>query len=678
RLYPAVLANFRFSPRRGRAPAREKEPVQGTFEFINVSDTGEQIVALETGWKKDLKKMTNGMAGYADFYKPGIDDMEAEAVYGCKVGDTWKRCRMMSRHGLPGNFLVELIDFGGSMTVTRSEVLSLSQLYKDWSIKSVDVFFTDYSVESGAEVARELSALLLNNSFQLVYTHERTGPLMRDRIFVTEMKRLNENVLDKLIQKGLLKKQLHQRLQQQSERPLSQQGLHTKQRHERFPLRSQRPITKCGQGPQQADARSPRLPYEESMQGTGDSKHQFEPQISPPTDNGWGDLELRDGDTGVDCWASLSSDRAGKKHLDWNDQRENQDPQTSWSTAKQWAASDWEYSSEPAQRTSTATPGRPVNKSPQYEQSESRQVDPGSEWGYSPEPAQGTPPQPSVRPASKSPQYQQKESRSTCTNQTESPRSHRQESRRRTHRPAQAPEDDVFSSADDWTKPAQKESPRDNELHRRVEELTIAGGNSPSECERCIQLTNKVNTLESQLYGPAVQQLISTRLTNISAELRQVKVHLAQLRLDPTAQETDVGRAAFARCRREGRIRVKEVEDLLTTSSAETLRSFGMTGWSQFVGVIWKPMMDLQYLDERPLCVYKSTVIRRVVLEDDTEDAAVDPTQQPPQNFADQVTVLLERAIEIPKMFPVLQNLAPNLGQSRVHSVFFSEVVCLP
>lgn len=74
------------------------------------------------------------------------------------------------------------------------------------------------------------------------------------------------------------------------------------------------------------------------------------------------------------------------------------------------------------------------------------------------------------------------------------------------------------------------------------------------------------------------------------------------------------------------------------------------------------------------IAVHKGTVIRHVVLEDDGLLEAVNPSQQPSENSPERATVILERAIEIPRMFPVLQDLAPNRAQGRVNSVFFSEV----
>ncbi|XP_022645781.1 uncharacterized protein LOC111243843 isoform X2 [Varroa destructor] len=688
------------SPRRSRTQTREKESMRGIFEIISISDSG-QVVALETGWKNDINKLTDGLAGYADFSKPGVDDMEPDSIYAYKDGENWRRCRMISRHG-PGRFLVELIDYGGTTTTTRDKILTLSQLYKDWSVKSMDVLFAGHSLESGSQDnIKELQDILLNKSVQLAYTQERTGPQQRDRISVTEIKQQNANMLEVLVEKGLLKKEIQQRYQQQPyDRPLSQQTVHNRpQRQDRPPLRPQRPITKSGSGPQRSDAR-PRHPHEASGSGNGTQIFAQDPlyacsvdqplqqQISFATKNSWGTAEACNEDSSTERWAAQQVDTVAKKFAsDWNDQRENRDPQTSWRDVKQWTTTEWDDGMDAMQSTSAEQSVAPVTS---YSQQHQRKSPKGqhnreitswandrtnsnaaarlSDWDCDVESAgqaelstthyqlarpEGRPLRGHSRDSVQQALLSQGQKKKTPSVQSEN--------------------EDVFSSAGDWSDSTKKESPKAKELQRRVKNLTINGGNSTDKCERCVQLTNRVNTLESSLYSLALQKLISARLTNISSELRQVKISLAQLRLDPASQENETALSALAHCRREGRVRVREVEELLLTASAETLASFGMNGWSQFVGVIWKPMMDLQYLDERPLSVHKGTVIRHVVLEDDGLLEAVNPSQQPSENSPERATVILERAIEIPRMFPVLQDLAPNRAQGRVNSVFFSE-----
>jgi len=73
-------------------------------------------------------------------------------------------------------------------------------------------------------------------------------------------------------------------------------------------------------------------------------------------------------------------------------------------------------------------------------------------------------------------------------------------------------------------------------------------------------------------------------------------------------------------------------------------------------------MMNLLFFLEQPLSVYKSSVIRRAEI-----DLSLSLEDDP------KVTVILERAIDPPRIFKFAQDLMTHKETAKVHRVFFSE-----
>lgn len=254
-----------------------REVVRGTFTIMaSVSCT--HFVALETGWQSDMEDLHKGLEDFANFAPCGVEKMNSEMVYACKepISGKWRRCRKVAEEGEA--YVVELIDMGGPMLVTKDQILYLSQLYKDWSIKAVDLFFDGYAAASGSSDNFErIEEQILNKTFQLAYLHERTGPLMRDCVRVQDMKLNGESVLDELVQKGLLlrRQPTQEKLQPSHSTPL------------------QRPITKSSNLPRVSNPPMAALTPERSPSHMQPQLDPVQPmhvdeKISRPT-NGEGD-----------------------------------------------------------------------------------------------------------------------------------------------------------------------------------------------------------------------------------------------------------------------------------------------------------------------------------------------------------------------------------------------------
>lgn len=380
----------RLASPRGRSRLREiqmapREIVRGTFKIIaSVSCT--HFVALETGWQSDMDELSEGLKDFANYAKCGVEQMDPEVVYACKepVSGIWRRCRKIAEE--PGALVVELIDLGGSLVVTKDQILFLSQLYKDWSIKAVDLFFDGYIAASGSsDCFKRLEEHLLNKTFQLAYLHERTGPLMRDCVRVQDMRLNGDSVLDELVQKGLLLK----RQPPTSERVppstpgferaitkssnLSQGGFNSPRSPsmniERSPYQVQPQIE--GVKPMEVDMKVGRPPnsgleaewgeWSQQAQGTPTQNHRNSQQSA----DGWGSVGLARDDIGTEVWNKVDNTPCAYAPTEgWNDSG-TETPSSNRSQAA-WNVTDW--SASPPKKASAAataaTPSPAVSTTP--------------------------------------------------------------------------------------------------------------------------------------------------------------------------------------------------------------------------------------------------------------------------------------------------------------------------
>ncbi|XP_028967996.1 uncharacterized protein LOC100902560 [Galendromus occidentalis] len=618
---------------KGRSRLREiqipREIVRGNFKIIkSVSCT--HFVALESGWESDMDGLSEGLEDFANYAKCGVDDMDPGVVHACKdpVSGKWRRCRKIGEES--GMLVVELIDLGGSLMVTKDQVLSLSQLYKDWSIKAVDVFLEGYAATSSSkETFEKIEEHLLNKTFQLAYLHERTGALLRDCARVQDMRLDGESVLDELVQKGLLFK-----------RQLPQEGTPTPT------TGSERAITKSSTTPLLPRTSQPSTPHTErpcprvqhridgvkpmeveikvvggtsrnsetqwgewSQQGQG-TNTQSRQNNSQSTD-GWGSVGLARDDIGTEVWDRVD-DRVPSGALTDTWAESGHETSPSNRTAPAWNVQDWS-ASPPKKASAPTTQGKP------------------------------SPAASATARAASSPTIG-----SIVGNQSPA------NSAANVLKPKKC--EDVFSDVDEWSKVSGGTSSNQEPSTPALERLAIS---EESRCSNCTQLSPK--TLEKLVYGRSVQQMISDRIAIISAELNKLKMHITRVSI--MASQTEDSMTELKHHRRAAQICTQDLEEIIQLASAQTLAAYHLTAWAQFVGRIWSPMMNLLYINEQPLSVYKSTVIRRAEIEVTDGSIEDDP----------QLTVVLERAIDPSKIFKFAQDLITHKKAANVHRVFFSE-----
>lgn len=113
-------------------------------------------------------------------------------------------------------------------------------------------------------------------------------------------------------------------------------------------------------------------------------------------------------------------------------------------------------------------------------------------------------------------------------------------------------------------------------------------------------LVPQLQALETLVCGRAVQQMISDRIAQISAELNNMKMHITRLSIMPAQPEA--ASSELRHHRRTAQLCTQDLEAIIQLASAETLDAYHLRTWAQFVGRIWSPMMNLMFFNERPLC----------------------------------------------------------------------------
>ena len=183
--------------------APQPEVKHATFKILAaVSNT--QFIALETGWEKDMAELAEGLQEYAAYAKCGTDHMEQCKVYACKdpASGQWRRCRKLATQA--DLDVVGFVDHGGQTVVAKHEVLELSQYYELWRVKAVDLILDGNRPASvSAENNRRLQDRLLNKTFEVSYSLERTRPHLRDIVHVVDIRSNGESILAELVQQAV-------------------------------------------------------------------------------------------------------------------------------------------------------------------------------------------------------------------------------------------------------------------------------------------------------------------------------------------------------------------------------------------------------------------------------------------------------------------------------------------